>query len=278
MRFALLLVLVGGCFNPTFHDPSCGPNGECPAGTQCVLGTCRSGNSMDGDVADDGDIITSDGRMIDAAVDAAGPFAGCQNDSDLIACYRFETAAPALQDGSSFGNDGSSSSGVSLVASGRVGGAMQFTGSASGFTVPNDPSLNVTAVTVEAWVFLNVVPTGGARVGVLDKDSMYAMFVYGDQTVRCTIAATVISAPITVAAAQWTHLACSYSGSAGGRIYQDGVLKGTQTPMGAIPNVNSPMGVGMNSPNGDSLNGKLDEVKVWRRVLSATDICNEVSC
>jgi hypothetical protein len=54
-RALVLACALGGCFNPTYHDPKCGPGGECPDGFSCVAGTCRSGSIDDappGDMPD----------------------------------------------------------------------------------------------------------------------------------------------------------------------------------------------------------------------------------
>lgn len=58
--FVIIASAVVGCFNPTFDHPSCGPNGECPPGTQCVAGTCSS-------------ITSGDDAAVDAAIDAYVP-------------------------------------------------------------------------------------------------------------------------------------------------------------------------------------------------------------
>lgn len=50
---ALAATALSGCFNPTYHNPTCGPAGECPSGLVCVAGTCQSpGGSDDGGVSD----------------------------------------------------------------------------------------------------------------------------------------------------------------------------------------------------------------------------------
>jgi hypothetical protein len=38
---ALLALTLAACFNPTFDNPTCGPNGECPSGTTCEQTICR---------------------------------------------------------------------------------------------------------------------------------------------------------------------------------------------------------------------------------------------
>jgi hypothetical protein len=39
---AVAVAVLAGCFNPTFNNPACGPQGECPAGHTCVQGVCRT--------------------------------------------------------------------------------------------------------------------------------------------------------------------------------------------------------------------------------------------
>ena len=105
MRVAWVGLVLGGCFNPTFTDPTCGPHFECPPGLTCYVGgVCRAS-------AVDAKEQHIDAASADAVGDAAGPFAGCQNDTDLVACYRFESAPPPL-DGSSYGNDATTFSGA----------------------------------------------------------------------------------------------------------------------------------------------------------------------
>lgn len=41
VRGLACFVFLVACFNPTYHDPTCGPGGACPAGLTCVDGTCR---------------------------------------------------------------------------------------------------------------------------------------------------------------------------------------------------------------------------------------------
>jgi hypothetical protein len=36
------LIAAAACFEPEFHDPTCGPSGECPDGTSCVAGVCAA--------------------------------------------------------------------------------------------------------------------------------------------------------------------------------------------------------------------------------------------
>lgn len=62
MRAIYVLVLVAGCFNPTYHNPACGPGGECPSGLKCddqqrcvasISGDARSDSSGPNDTLTD---------------------------------------------------------------------------------------------------------------------------------------------------------------------------------------------------------------------------------
>ena len=272
------LLVVGACFNPTFNNPACGPNGECPPGTQCDQGICRSASPDDAHADDANDCAPDDGRMIDAAIDAPAPFAGCQSTADLVACYRFEAGGTVADDQTANNNDAPCSGGTSIVV-GKVGNAMQFNGGNAGCTVPHNATQNTPVVTLAAWMNVNAIPAGGsARYGIVDKDVSYALHFYGDKTLRCNIGTgQLASAILTIQPGQWTHIACTYDQTMI-RLYQDGAQVGMQPASGPIPNNPTPFAVGMNSPSGDNMFGKLDELKVWRRALTASEICDEVGC
>src|SRR5690242_3519879 len=78
VRFAAALSLVlAACFSPTFNNPTCGPNGECPSGTTCMNGVCMTGGGDDDDdAAVDPDAIDAppDLDAVDApmGIDGAG--------------------------------------------------------------------------------------------------------------------------------------------------------------------------------------------------------------
>lgn len=61
-----LMAASAGCFNPTFDNPACGPNGECPSGFTCEQNVCRSGGT-DIDAPPGGDDATD--APTDAPID-----------------------------------------------------------------------------------------------------------------------------------------------------------------------------------------------------------------
>ena len=56
------------------------------------------------------------------------------------------------------------------------------------------------------------------------------------------------------------------------RLYVNGVLTATQARTGAIETNTSPVRIGGNSPYGEFFQGLIDEVRVYNRALSQTEI------
>jgi hypothetical protein len=80
---ACTALLLGGCFNPTFNNPACGPNGECPPGTTCVENKCRT-------TIDDASGGPDDAPLADTPPDAFDPL--CYGEGTFYICL---AAAPS---------------------------------------------------------------------------------------------------------------------------------------------------------------------------------------
>jgi hypothetical protein len=85
MRWALILVGIAGCFNPSAQPGSpCGDNGACPGALVCVNGTCERSGSAEPDASID---AGSDGSPDDATIEPDAPMfdAGpMDNDGDGV--------------------------------------------------------------------------------------------------------------------------------------------------------------------------------------------------
>jgi len=239
-----------------------------------LLGGCgfdRSGLTI-------GDAATPD-PAIDAAVDAAVDAAAappCPDDPDLVACYRCEAGeTPQPYDGSRYRNHGASSE-VRFIAGHGVGTAMRFSPTASAL-VPDSASLDVTAITIELWLWVDALPPDGGRAGVLDDNGQYGLFLAPDGQLRCVIGGATDTG-LQVPIAQWTHVACTYDGVAI-RLYQDGVAGTVLATSVAIPTAGiDGLGLGQNVPDGDHLNGAVDDVQVWRRARTPDELCSDAGC
>ena len=71
--------------------------------------------------------------------------------------------------------------------------------------------------------------------------------------------------------ATWSHLAATLANGSL-RLYLNGNLAGTASVSGRLPNANGPLRFGGNSIWGDYFAGQLDELRVYTRALSATEI------
>lgn len=78
------LAFVAGCFNPSYQNPRCGPEGECPNGLKCVAEVCRTDGEMSdaggsGDAVPDGPAMpTVEFMAASSAVSEAGGSASLQ--------------------------------------------------------------------------------------------------------------------------------------------------------------------------------------------------------
>jgi VanZ family protein len=154
----------------------------------------------------------------------------------LVAAYSFDsaTAATLARDETGHGHDGQVHDG-SWIATGKIGGALSFNGTASQVVIANDPSLDFRdAMTLEAWIFPSEAraeqPAVISRAGqtyYLDESSDEGRFrsVGGGRFGHISRYARIIN-PITPET--WTHLATTYDGQAI-RVYVNGHLEAVRT-------------------------------------------------
>ena len=74
----------------------------------------------------------------------------------------------------------------------------------------------------------------------------------------------------------WTHLAGTYDGATL-RLYVNGVLVSSRAQTGTIPISTSPLQIGGDSNYGQYFPGKIDEVRIYSRALSAADIQRDMN-
>ena len=193
-------------------------------------------------------------------------------------------------------NNGTLNGGATATATGKVAQAFTFNG-ANEVTIPDAPSLNVQALTLDAWVFPTSVD--GANDIIVNKESagdstQYEMSIRGPQVPGGSIAEGNLAFFIggisglpseesgwvdgggQVPLNTWTDVALTFDGSSA-KAYINGVL--TRGVTGLSGNVNVTAGsfrIGDRSPgNGfpnDQFNGSIDEVELFNRALDITEI------
>jgi surface protein len=163
-----------------------------------------------------------------------------------------------------------------------VGSALSFDKSGQVVEVPNDASLNMTdAITVETWVYTEQYSSWDQLVMKANPGSWGGGFClstlngYLDwDPLGWTGATSSYRLPLNT----WTHVAGTYDGAVA-KLYVNGQLISSTPMTGAIPTNTRVMSIGGDKPYGYwSLNGKMDEVRVWNRALSVNEILTYKDC
>ncbi|MCI0347851.1 MAG: Ig-like domain-containing protein, partial [Acidobacteriales bacterium] len=201
----------------------------------------------------------------------------------LVAAYGFnEGTGTAALDTSGSGNNGTLTA-TTWNAAGKFGQALSFNGTSSWVTVNDSASLDLTnGMTVEAWVNPTVLGTSW-RTTVMKEQagglaySLYAntntsrpsahVFIGSEQDIRGTAVL-----PLNT----WTHLAMTYNGTTL-RLYVNGAEVSNSPVAGNMLVSTGPLRIGGNGVWGEFFGGLIDEVRVYSRGLSATEIQTDMN-
>jgi concanavalin A-like lectin/glucanase superfamily protein len=124
------------------------------------------------------------------------------------------------------------------------------------------------AVTIEAWVSPRVL---AHDTFIVDHQGQYSLAIHADGTAICSGAASA-ARPSAVQLGVWTSLTCTFD-STSVALWIDGV-KTVESPGGRLPSPSaSRLTVGWGGPPEWSFEGLLDNVRLWRQVRTAGQIC-----
>jgi hypothetical protein len=195
----------------------------------------------------------------------------------LVAAYAFNAGSGTnVVDSSGRANNGSLS-GAGWSIGGRYGSALSFDGINDWVTVPDASSLDLTSgMTLEAWVRPSAL--GGWRTVVFKERAGGSVYgLYADQAGSRPLGQVFIGAERNAIGASplplnaWSHLATTYDGSVV-RLYVNGVLAGSTSFTGAMTASTGVLRIGGNSIWAEWFAGLIDEVRVYNRVLTSTEI------
>jgi hypothetical protein len=229
------------------------------------------------------------------AEDAAGNLSAASNQasatvsapppapSGLVAAYSFdEGSGMSVADASGSGNTGTVA-GAGWAAAGKFGGALSFNGSGALVTVADAASLRLSGgMTVEAWVDAAALGASWRCVVFKELPGAMAYGLYASDGAGKPLGQVNIGGEQDVLGASapplntWTHLAVSYDGAAL-RLYVNGVLAATKPLTGAIAGSTGALRIGGNSVWGEYFSGLIDEVRVYNRALTATQIQTDMT-
>ena len=197
----------------------------------------------------------------------------------LVAAYNFDAGQ-----GSSVADlSGNSNVGVvsraTWAANGRFGRALAFNGVDSWVTVNYAPSLDLTrGMTLEAWVYPTAAQSGWRDIIMKEKSSGAVYYLTANSTenfpttgVFAGGAEQILYGKSTLPIATWSHLAATYDGISQ-KLFLNGVLVASRNQANPIEISTGPLRIGGDSVWGEYFNGLIDEVRIYRRALSAGEI------
>jgi len=178
-------------------------------------------------------------------------------------------------DASGKGNNGNVQ-GSTWVRQGHHGGGMKFDGVDDQILVPNNTSLDLTSVTLSAWICPENIEKGNNMI--MEKrphDGCWELMHYdlGRLLVRGSSSQTEGSERKTIKAGKWVHVVATISG-AEGHIYLDGKkIKTTPVTPLRVTSGDVLIGAGRSwSLSDDQFTGLMDDVMIFNRALSASEI------
>jgi hypothetical protein len=201
-------------------------------------------------------------------------------DPALVGWWTFDEGSGNIAaDSSGNGNDGTLNGPVEWTTEGKIGGAMKFTGPYNYIQIQDSPSLDMAnAITITAWI--NPSWTGNNRIMQKSSgggDNQYRLLKeWGDNMVFHLpgLSPDRLEFPGLPTLGEWTHLAATYDGSSM-KVYYDGVVVGEQDSSGDLGTSDGTLCIGTKhetAPAGDEFNGMLDDVRIYNRALTQSEI------
>jgi hypothetical protein len=211
-----------------------------------------------------------------------------------------ELSGTAVTDSSALPTNGTIRGAV-RVAAGQIGRALSFDGVDDWVTVADTAASKIdltNGLTVEAWVKPTAM-AGWETVVMKERGAFgtgflsYALYAHDGAPQAGTFAgpaAYLRMAPALSTTDQgvreashtalplnaWTHIATTYDGAAM-RFYINGQLVATRSQTGNIAVGNQPLRIGGNNVSGEFFKGLIDEVRIYNRPLSASEITADMT-
>ncbi len=208
------------------------------------------------------------------------------NPTSLVGLWHFDEGASdqSASDSSGKGNTGTLGPTVSVETSdpsrvlGKFKGALSFDGD-DYVSVPHSTSLDIATGTWEIWLKFDKKP-GDAPVGLMNplaKEEQYWIHASSDNSIQAKINVGGTRYIATTGAdfieiGVWHHVAGTYDGDAL-KLYVNGVLRDSNTlPSGSLSVTTNILAIGTWSSLVDFFEGTVDEVRIWSRPLSASEV------
>jgi uncharacterized protein (TIGR02145 family) len=172
--------------------------------------------------------------------------------------------------------------------------AYSFNGTSNYISVPNNSSLSgFTNITISSWINVLQFPSASVSnglAGLVTKwhgngncggiTDNYACYLGSNNqfvgfTNQYRSIPNMLQTPANITNSNWYHLVMVHDSSTGGKFYINGTLVSNYSTLGAICSSTNPLYMGCDNGLGTLnrfLNGKLDDIGIWNRALSSTEI------
>lgn len=192
----------------------------------------------------------------------------------LVAQYSFnEGTGTTAGDSSGRGNAGTLSG--PAWAAGKTGGGLSFDGTNDSVTVPDASSLDLTTgMTLEAWVKPRVASSGWRSAILKERPGGLTYALYprnGAGAPNAAAGSTDVNGPSALRIGAWSHLAATFDGTSL-RLYVNGAQVAKEVRPTSLPVSSGPLKLGGNSIWGEWFDGTLDDVRVYNRALTASEV------
>lgn len=202
-----------------------------------------------------------------------------QPPTGMVAAYAMnEGTGTTTADASGKNNTGTLVS--ATWADGKYSKAVSFDGTSSRVSVPDSPSLRLTTnMTLEAWVR----PVAGQNIAHAviikqhDTGLAYSLYVNADLSPNVTIDTGTrirLNGPTALPLNTWSHLAATYDGATL-RLYVNGAQVSQTAATGTLRADANQLRIGNHWNH--YFAGQIDEVRVYNRALSATEVQTDMS-
>lgn len=201
--------------------------------------------------------------------------------SGLVASYSFDEDSGQTVSDVSGNNNSGSIIGATWVRPGKYGSALAFDG-ASRVAVGDSNSLDLRdQMTLEAWVYPTNALISWRTILIKERPGGFAYAIYGGSPAGRPNGLMYIAAdqgvygPSTLPQNTWSHLAATYDGSVF-RLYVNGNEVANAPVSGEIIQSDSGLSIGGNTIWGEYFQGMIDEVRIYNRALSASEIQDDM--
>ena len=200
----------------------------------------------------------------------------------LVAAYNFDQGVGTiLSDRSGNANNGTVS-GATWSTSGKYGGALAFDGVNDIVSVSDSASLDLTTgMTLEAWTNPSALGSGSSnwRTTAFKQQPggmVYALYANNGSGARPAGQVNIGGERNVVGTAQlpldvWTHLAVTYDGGSL-KLYVNGTQAASTTVGGSISVSTGALTIGGNTVWSEWFQGRIDDMRIYNRALSVTEI------